>query len=329
MKKGLLMLGAAALALASCTNEEVLNVSDSRAIGFDAFVGKTTKAEITKDNLTTFQVYGGYVKTEDPQTETNLNNVWEDTEVTKDNGWKATGEPKYWNAGMTYQFAAYAPDAVGKPAINADNKNLDWTDIVADASTQNDFIYATKTVTTADPLTASPGKVKFEFGHQLAMIKVTFNSKFTSEYKVTISDLKIYGMNSKANFTGTTKTWSSHSDQIAQAAGFTTISSADAQGITPATSNKFIVIPQTTGIMNVDFTATVFDKNNTEFAKHKFTGTASINWTNGNVYNYNVDITPDGFHGGGEGESDIFEIEFDAPDVTPWIPNQQDGNVDL
>lgn len=69
MKKGLLMLGVAALALASCTNEEVLNVSDSRAIGFDAFVGKTTKADITDANISEFYVYGGY--------DNNLTNVFD------------------------------------------------------------------------------------------------------------------------------------------------------------------------------------------------------------------------------------------------------------
>ena len=35
MKKGLLMLGAAAMMLASCTQNEVLEVSESRAIGFN------------------------------------------------------------------------------------------------------------------------------------------------------------------------------------------------------------------------------------------------------------------------------------------------------
>ena len=32
MKKGLMMLGIATMMLASCTNEDVLNVSDSRAM---------------------------------------------------------------------------------------------------------------------------------------------------------------------------------------------------------------------------------------------------------------------------------------------------------
>ena len=46
MKKGLMMLGVAAIALASCTNEEVLNVSDSRAIGFNGTgIDNITKAD--------------------------------------------------------------------------------------------------------------------------------------------------------------------------------------------------------------------------------------------------------------------------------------------
>lgn len=321
MKKSFLMLGVAAMALASCTNEEVLNVAESRAIGFDAFVGKPTKAEITKDNLGTFQVYGGYVTTGTETT--NLTNVWENATVTKGETWKADGDPKYWAAGMTYQFAAYAPKAVGTPDVNTDKKNLDWTGIKADAETQNDFIYATDVKTTDDPLEASPGNIAFTFEHQLAMIKVTFNSEFAAEYKVTISDLDIYGMNSTADFTGSTKKWNNHGSSIMQGSGFKTIIAADAKGQTPATSDKFIVIPQTSGAMHVDFTATVFDKNNTEFASHKFTGTVTPTWANGNVYNYNVDIAPDGF----TGEDDIFEIEFDAPKVNPWTTEQDGGSI--
>lgn len=331
MKKSFLMLGVAAMALASCTNEEVLNVAESRAIGFDAFVGKPTKAEITTDNLTTFQVYGGYVKTESVGTGTNLTNVWENATVTKGETWKAAGDPKYWAAGMTYQFAAYAPAAVGVPMVNDDNKNLNWTGIKADATNQNDFIYDTDEKTTNDPLDASPGNIAFTFGHQLAMIKVTFNSEFADEYKVTISDLKVFGMNSTANFTGSDRTWSSHSGLINEEAGFSGISSADAQGEAAAVSDNFIVIPQTSveKTMTVKFTATVFDKNNTEFASHKFLGTIAPNWTNGLVYNYNVAIKPEGFTGGGEGEDDIFVIEFGDPTVDTWTEQGVQNGGDI
>ena len=329
MKKSLMMLGAAVMVLASCTQNEVVEVAESRAIGFDVFVGNTTKAEITKDNLESFQVYGGYVTTASAGTATNLTNVWENVTVNKNTGWTAEGDPKYWAAGMTYQFAAYAPAAAGTPAVNADNKNLNLTGVVANATTQNDFIYDTETVTTNDPLEATPGKVKFTFEHQLAMIKVTFNSKFAAEYKLTISDLEIYGMNSTADFTGSTMTWGNFSAPIVQGSGFKTIPSKDAQNTTPAKSGEFIVIPQTEGTMNVNFTATAYDTHETKVASHKFTGAVTPNWTKGYVYNYSVDIKPSDFQGGGEGEDDIFVIEFDTPDVTPWNKEgaQDGGNI--
>ena len=61
MKKSLLMLGVAVAALASCTQNEVVDIAESNAIKFDnAFVGNATKAtapEITKDNITDIYVY--------------------------------------------------------------------------------------------------------------------------------------------------------------------------------------------------------------------------------------------------------------------------------
>lgn len=61
MRKSILLLAAAA-ALASCTQSEVLEVAENRAISFDPFVGKATRAatEIVDPNtgsgtkLTTF-----------------------------------------------------------------------------------------------------------------------------------------------------------------------------------------------------------------------------------------------------------------------------------
>ena len=333
------MLGVAAIALASCTQNEAMEVAESRAIGFDAFVGKTTKTVIDAEHpLTAFQVYGGYVKTADATTATNLTNVWKNVAVSNTTGeWKAAGEPKYWAAGMTYQFAAYAPAGIVTEEdaikVNTDNKNLNFTGVVANVSTQNDFIYATANETTDDPLTASPEKIKFTFGHQLAMIKVTFNSKFTSEYKLTISDLEIYGMNSTADFTGSTKAWSNFKAPIAQGSGFKTIASADAQAKdeepTTAKSGEFIVIPQTEGTMNVNFTATAYDTNDTKVASHKFTGTVTPKWSNGNVYNYTVEIAPEDFQGGGEGEDDIFEIKFENPTVNPWVDADMEDNGNI
>ena len=77
MKKSFLMLGVAAMALASCTNEEVLNVADSRAISFDnAFVNNSTRAAINGvDDLTKFYVFAGF--------DSEVDNVYKNNVVTR------------------------------------------------------------------------------------------------------------------------------------------------------------------------------------------------------------------------------------------------------
>ena len=104
MKKSLLMLGAAVAALASCTNEEVLNVAQNKAISFESFVGKSTKAigDIDENNrLSAFYVFGGYGEDENS---VDLTNVFNNTEV-DGNGKAETTE--YWN-NQYYQFVGYS-----------------------------------------------------------------------------------------------------------------------------------------------------------------------------------------------------------------------------
>lgn len=62
MKKNLFLMGMAAMTLASCTNE-VLKVADMHTIGFDAFVGNTTRAVTEVKTLNNFYVFGNTVQT--------------------------------------------------------------------------------------------------------------------------------------------------------------------------------------------------------------------------------------------------------------------------
>ena len=63
MKKSMFLLGLAVAALASCTNEEVVNVTDQQT-GVISFAGSglnnITKADMDGTTLKSFQVYGGY-----------------------------------------------------------------------------------------------------------------------------------------------------------------------------------------------------------------------------------------------------------------------------
>ena len=64
MKKIFLMLGLAVAAMSSCTNDEVidLNQSNQKAIGFESFVNKGTRAiaDVDKSSLKEFYVLGYY-----------------------------------------------------------------------------------------------------------------------------------------------------------------------------------------------------------------------------------------------------------------------------
>lgn len=83
MKKSLFVLGVAVAALASCTQSEVLEVAEGRAIQFNTFVNNNTKAvtEITAgsysgtyylfgENSETNGNYGTLVFNNDPNTAT-------------------------------------------------------------------------------------------------------------------------------------------------------------------------------------------------------------------------------------------------------------------
>ena len=62
MKNSLFLLGAAAVvALSSCTKNEVLDVTESRAISFNGTgIDNITRNDITSTGFNQFNVYGGY-----------------------------------------------------------------------------------------------------------------------------------------------------------------------------------------------------------------------------------------------------------------------------
>lgn len=310
MKKNLLLLGVAVAALSSCTNNEVIEMAENRAIGFESFVGKPTKAvtEITDAGIRSFCVYGGY---------NDMTHVFNNQEVTSKNGTEWSYTPtRYWVAGEIYKFAAYAPKEVGN-YIETDftNGHLNVTDYVSNSSSQYDLIYSGGVTKT--PTVSEEGTVGFTFNHLLSMIKFTFKSKFGKDVSVTISDLKVYGMNSKATFTGNTGTWGAATDAIA-APGFTELSENTVAEIpssgseTTAESAQFVVIPQTSPDVTVSFKATVKDANEQTVVDQKeMSGTITTpSWTKGLRYNYTIEISGD--------DAGLKPIVIGDPTVTGW-----------
>lgn len=338
MKKSLLLLVATAAVWTSCSKTETVDQPQGGAIGFtNAYIGNPVDSKavgiIEQASIDEFIVYGGY---------NDMTHVFDAVSVTGDantDNWSYS-TTRYWVAGQTYKFAAYAPSGInGTVATDFENGALNFTNYVSDPSNQFDLIYATAGKETAADITSDPGKIQFGFSHLLSMIKFTFKSGFGNDITVTIDNLNVSGMISKGNYTGNTGDWALGSETVSPEAAFTEMSSNTAvnqsSGNTSASSVDFAVLPQTivgqdagTGTkVTISFDIRVQDNENNYIIGEAGAGetvTATLpayEWTAGNRYNYTVTI-----NGGHVG---LYPIEFGAPNVTGITNANFDGSDDI
>lgn len=115
MKKSIFLLGVAVAAMTSCSNDKLLDQAEpiQRAIGFDSFVNKTTKAVTATDaSITKFYAFGYYTASNEETDETPIfknGNAYGNIAVTKPASgvvWDYTNT-EYWTKNY-YHFAGYA-----------------------------------------------------------------------------------------------------------------------------------------------------------------------------------------------------------------------------
>ena len=322
MKRSLLILVATAAVWTGCSKTETIDQPQGMAIGFtNAYIGNPVESKavgiIDQNNINEFLVYGGY---------NDMTHVFDRVSVkgtANENNWSYT-TTRYWVAGKTYKFAAYAPKGInGTIETDFANGALNFTNYVSDPSNQHDLIYdAADPIITPDPIEAPLDKVQFGFSHLLSMIKFTFNSGFANDIKVTVDNLNVSGMVSQGNYTGNTGEWTLDSETVSTEAAFTEMDDNEAinktTGNTSASSVDFAVIPQEIGgegkTVTVSFDVWVKDNSGNDIIGT--TGGAGVNvsatlpaytWEKGNRYNYTVTI---------KGENvDLYPIEFGTPTV--------------
>lgn len=350
MKRSLFWLGAAAMALASCTNSEVMEVAENRAIGFSSFVGKPTKAVTPVESITSkqFYVFGEYGNTT--------------------SGWSKVGQAfnnelgsavYYWQPSQTYRFGAYADGTNGKietsgdgatVAFSAADKKLTFTNYTPNDS--KDLVAAISADITTDGTVSSgtnPGPVSLTFNHMLSQVKLTFTTEAADTYQLTITDVKINGAVSTATGTyieGTGASWDtgsatagySYEDFKTKDDGTIAISKE-----APASQVKLVIPQGSTNGLSVTFTATIkgekpagstiITKDFTATLGHSLKTTpntgsgisaalADNTWTAGYCYNYTAKIDIDDIV---DNASSLVPITF-TPSVTDWIDA---GNTDV
>lgn len=321
MKRSLLILVATAAVWTGCSKTETIDQPQGMAIGFtNAYIGNPVESKavgiIDQEHITEFLVYGGY---------NDMTHVFNNVSVTGSadtDEWSYT-TTRYWVAGKTYKFAAYAPKEInGTVEPDFATGTLKFTNYVSDPSNQHDLIYdAADPIITPDPLENPQGKVQFEFSHLLSMIKFTFNSGFGNDITVTVDSLNVSGMISQGSYTGSTGIWDPGSETVSTEAAFTEMASKVAvnqsSGNTSASSVDFAVIPQEIGdgtTVTVSFNVRVQDNLQNYIIGNEGAGVnvsatlPAYTWEKGNRYNYTVTI---------KGENvNLYPIEFGTPNVT-------------
>ena len=167
MKK-FLFLGIAATAMfASCTNDEMVEMNPQSAIGFETFVDKSTRAtDVTKANLTAFEVYGWRTKDATEQ-------IFDAKAVTANNGVCTYSPLQYWVGGYKYDFEAVAPKSGEKGVTVNDTYEASTITFASDSETDLIYASASKDLSSYDygTLAAAPGVVDLTFGHLLSRVK--------------------------------------------------------------------------------------------------------------------------------------------------------------
>lgn len=310
MKKGLMMLGVAAMVLASCTQNEVVEVAENRTIGFDAFVGNTTKADITDATISEFYVYGGY---------DGLVNVFNNVKVYKKGEAWTYDNTQYWTAGKTYKFQGYAPAT--NTAAAGDN-GVNFTDFVADGETDL-LASAVESVTIPEEFTVAD-PVGLTFRHVLSKIKFKFTTNLDN-VDITISGLKVNKLPNTGTYTnnGTTGTWVPAGEGDYPLTSDGTLVNKQSEGKTTALeSSEAIVLPQTPNEIEVTFTLNATGGLTLE-NKSLTVKLPNTKLEEGNVYVYTAQITAQNIDPDGE----LVPIIFDVPTVTPWNPETPGGDV--
>lgn len=312
MKKGLLMLGVAALALASCTNEEVLNVSDSRAIGFTGTgIDNITKADITSTDFAKFYVYGGYTGEEKEA-------VFNKIEVTKSGKKWSYSPTQYWIAG-TWNFAGYAAGTCTEgegngvtPDWNNKDGKLSLT-INSSADNQDDVIFAkSQNIEVSDPATYTDA-VSLNFTHLLSKIQFKFIKDKASLNGVTVKlkDFKVAQLITEAKWVDGDQEAAQGTPTKGDYTDFAEYQEIANDGELP--TEEFYVIPQDVEEFAITVNAEVTDVNGTKIKDGEITATVPTttvtDWEAQKKYVYTAtlkyeNIVPE------PGETDPKPIEF-------------------
>ena len=325
MKAIHLIAAGAALTLAACSNDEMVQAPEATPIGFDSYIGKTTRADdATLSNVKDITVYGylgdaGAPKLFDGQRVSNSSGSWQYSPL------------QYWTADKNYLFTAVAsPELLGNKhytyawddARPTDIENFYGSGTIgfdnSRASGNEDLIYAFKTATTPSPLNEAPGIVSFSFKHALSRVKFTFKNAMASDaYSIKVYDLNINNAAATGSLVlGAEKpVWTvAGSTALELGPGYFSPATGTAANTQSVASGTKFIIPETKAL-SISFKIDLIVSGNVIGTySHIKRVLPSVEFQNGYSYNFVAEITPENI----DPKQELFPILFDVKEVEGW-----------
>ncbi len=191
MKK-LLFAAAVITAMASCSNNEIIDVNPGEGISFRTSLDKATRANAenvtTLDNLNDFKVTGL----------TNNQNYFTDLLVSKAGSVWNTESTYYW-PNDNVQFFAYAPTNIGTGTISINNSGQQITNFTpeTEVANQKDLLIS---YNTGNKTTNESTGVLMNFKHALSQIEIKAKCS-NPNIKIEVKGVRIVNAGRKADFT--------------------------------------------------------------------------------------------------------------------------------
>ena len=333
MKKIFLIGLTAAAMMASCSNDETVEMAQQKAISFsNAFVNNGTRSvhdpSFTTLTLKDFAVYGF----------TQKGQIFNGEKVsgTTSTGW-SYDNVQYWVPGNTYTFGAIAPYSVAGNVSNVTlptgatkvGMEVAFTNTDAD---QVDLLHAAPAqITGVTPTYTTP--VSMTFNHQLSKVKFSFQNSVGEGYNVKVSNVKITDAFKEGTLTvaATGNTWGNQTDKTLElnfgnvvADASSTEASVIANAATLESYNEKLMIPMgSSAIYTVTFTAELFKDNVSLGIYNHRVEIKNVEFKLGYCYNFKASLT----HKNITGPDELNPIEFTVASVKNW--DQTESNKDL
>ncbi len=305
MKKYLFLAVAATAMMASCSNDEVVEMASQqgKAIAFDnAFVNNSTRAALTAGyNSSTLpadiEVFGSMTNAEGTATW-----IFNDVKLEESTDW--TYSPlQYWVNGNDYKFYALAP--ADQAEVSKDDATGTLTSWRFGNDGETDLLYA---FVDRSGDNYNEGVVEFTFNHLLSKVKFTMTNGFaSSQATIKVKDIAINGITEAALYTVETGKWTS-----SDAAGFSlefgnivetgTEAGADAVAVATGESKESnyerFLIPEINSAFQVTFTAELYTNSVLSGTYNLKTDLTNIVLEQGKSYNFIATLTEKNITGG-------------------------------